>query len=166
MLHSLLHTHVDTLTFGLSAAPCHCSYDIIHNQNSHGPYKYTREAFLQFPTLAGESPKWSILVVIMGTCDFPEIGALSLRLCPRARANISGKSLMPMLQLLHVTLSHLRSKEPSGVHILCTVAKLAGLHMNCSMGSNYYTEGNIGGANSKLNCIRQNKLWRIQAQSQ
>ena len=27
------------------------------------PYKYTREAFLQFPTLAGKSPKWNILVV-------------------------------------------------------------------------------------------------------
>ena len=28
------------------------------------PYKYTCEAFLQFPTLTGESPKWNILVVI------------------------------------------------------------------------------------------------------
>ena len=28
------------------------------------PYKYTRKAFLQFPcTLAGDSPKWNILVV-------------------------------------------------------------------------------------------------------
>ena len=27
------------------------------------PYKYTREAFLQFPTLTGESPKLNILVV-------------------------------------------------------------------------------------------------------
>ena len=36
-------------------------------------YKYNREAFLQFPTLAGESPKWNMLVVTWGTCDFPEI---------------------------------------------------------------------------------------------
>ena len=27
------------------------------------PYKYTHEAFLQFPTLVGKSPKWNILVV-------------------------------------------------------------------------------------------------------
>ena len=27
------------------------------------PYKYTFKAFLQFPILAGESPKWNILVV-------------------------------------------------------------------------------------------------------
>ena len=37
----------------------------------------------------------------MGTCDLPEIYALTLGLRPRARAYISGKSLMPMLQLLH-----------------------------------------------------------------
>ena len=27
------------------------------------PYKYTHKTYLQFPTLAGESPKWNILVV-------------------------------------------------------------------------------------------------------
>ena len=36
----------------------------------------------------------------MGTCDLPEIYTLTLRLRPRARVYISGKSLMPMLQLL------------------------------------------------------------------
>ena len=35
----------------------------------------------------------------MGTCDLPEIYAL--RLHPRARADVSDKSLVPMLQLLH-----------------------------------------------------------------
>ena len=60
------------------------------------PYKYTRKAILQFPTLAGESPKWN-----MGICDFPKIYALALGLCPGAHAYILGKSLMPTLQLLH-----------------------------------------------------------------
>ena len=67
------------------------------------PYKYTREAFLQFPTLAGESPKSGGQVeYIMGTSDLPEIYALALGLRPRARTYISSKSLVPMLQLLHI----------------------------------------------------------------
>ena len=71
------------------------------------PYKYTRKAFQQFPcTLAGDSPKWNILVVtralVIGICDLPEIYTLALGLCPRARVYISGKSLVPMLQLLHI----------------------------------------------------------------
>ena len=36
----------------------------------------------------------------MGTCDLPEIYTLALGLRPRARVYISGKSLVPMLQLL------------------------------------------------------------------
>ena len=38
----------------------------------------------------------------MGTCDLPEIYTLALGLRPRARVYISGKSLVPMLQLLHI----------------------------------------------------------------
>ena len=38
----------------------------------------------------------------MGTCDLPEIYTLALGLCPRARVYFSGKSLVPMLQLLHI----------------------------------------------------------------
>ena len=40
----------------------------------------------------------------MGTCDLPEIYTLALGLRPRARVYISGKSLVPMLQLLHIYL--------------------------------------------------------------
>ena len=39
----------------------------------------------------------------MGTCDLPEIYTLTLGLHPRARVYISGKSLVPMLQLLHIS---------------------------------------------------------------
>ena len=42
----------------------------------------------------------------MRTRDLPDISALALG----RRAYISGKSLVPMLQLYNVTLSHLRSK--------------------------------------------------------
>ena len=38
----------------------------------------------------------------ISTCDFPETYALTLGLSPHARAYISGKSLVPMLQLLHM----------------------------------------------------------------
>ena len=41
----------------------------------------------------------------MGTNDLPEIYALALSLRSRARAYISGKSLVPMLQLLLITIS-------------------------------------------------------------
>ena len=40
----------------------------------------------------------------MGTCDLPEIYVLTLGLRPRACAYISGKSLVPMLQLLLIVL--------------------------------------------------------------
>ena len=42
----------------------------------------------------------------MGTCDLPEIYTLALGLCPRARVYILGKSLVPMLQLLHIQQGH------------------------------------------------------------
>ena len=38
----------------------------------------------------------------MGTCNLPEIYALALGLRPHACAYISGKLLVPMLQLLHI----------------------------------------------------------------
>ena len=38
----------------------------------------------------------------MGTCDLPEIYALALGLHPHACMYISGKSLVPMLQLPHM----------------------------------------------------------------
>ena len=58
-------------------------------------------------------------------------------LCPQAcspqacspQEYILGKALMPVLQLLLVTLSHLRSKEPPGL--------LAGLHTKLQLGSDY-----------------------------
>ena len=49
----------------------------------------------------------------MGARDLPDMYALS------PRAYISGKSLVPMLQLLHVTSSHLRSKEFISIHKVC-----------------------------------------------
>ena len=54
----------------------------------------------------------------MAICDLPDVYAQG----PQARglwAYISGKSPMAMLQLLHVTLSHLRSKEFTGIHKPC-----------------------------------------------
>ena len=75
--------------------PCHCSYICCpQSKFTWAPYKYTREALLQFPILADESPKWNILVAI-STCD------LKYTLSgPHACVYISGKSLVPMLQLL------------------------------------------------------------------
>ena len=65
------------------------------------PYKYTREAFLQFPTLAGESLKWNILAVTWALVICLKYTHLHSG-CALALAYISGKSLMPMLQLLFI----------------------------------------------------------------
>ena len=48
---------------------------------------------------------------------------------PRAWVYISGKSLGYMIQLLHVTPSHLRSKEPPGLHFVCSSASRATYEM-------------------------------------
>ena len=73
-------------------------------------YKYTRKAFLQFPcTLAGDSPKWNILVVTWALViclkyTHSHSGCALVLVCmrPSASVYISGKSLVPMLQLLHI----------------------------------------------------------------
>ena len=75
------------------------------------PYKYTHKTFLQFPyTLAGESPKWNILVVTWALVIYLKY-ALALGLLPRARAYILGKLLVPMLQLLHKYSKHYTNND-------------------------------------------------------
>ena len=56
----------------------------------------------------------------MGTSDLPEIYALTRRLRPRACAYISGRSLVPMLQLIYSTWeTHLQVWETAGMFHKC-----------------------------------------------
>ena len=57
----------------------------------------------------------------IGTRALPDMYALALGRWRALghRAYISGNALVPMLQLLNVTLSHLRSKEITGIHKPC-----------------------------------------------
>ena len=67
------------------------------------PYKYTHKAFLQFPfTLAGESPQVEYISCNNDICDLPEIYTRARGRSLSASVYISGKSLVPMLQLLHI----------------------------------------------------------------
>ena len=72
--------------YNLSTTPCRCSTVLSTNEIHMVSYKYTREAFLQFPTLAGESPKWNILVVTWALVIYLKYmhkheGAARVRVC-------------------------------------------------------------------------------------
>ena len=64
-----------------------------HNQKRH-PCLYNAERFFRMPE------KCYINICNMGSRDLPDMSALALGRCaPRARAYISGKSLLPMLHI-------------------------------------------------------------------
>ena len=95
---------------------CHDNDEIeSHNHNEY-PLLY-KEAEISMSRLGKFLECWKCYIIItynMCTRDLPDMYAL------RLRAYISGKSLMPMLQLLHTYLHNLRQKYIQNIHTVCS----------------------------------------------